>query len=50
MTGSRIGRASKFWVSFVGRSTEDQPSDDMRTHETFVVPISERGYDMGPYR
>ena len=34
----------------MGRSTEDQVSNDMGTYETLVEPKSERGSDMGPYR
>ena len=34
----------------MGRSTEDQLSDDVETHEAFMVPKTERGPDMGPYR
>ena len=31
-------------------STEDQSSNDMGTHETFMVPKAECGSDMGPHR
>ena len=46
---SPTGRVRKLQMSFVERSTEGQLSNDVRTHEAFMVLKSERGPDLAPY-
>ena len=48
--GSRIVRASKISVYFVGLFHEYQSIDDVGTHEIFMVPKSEPRPDVGPHR
>ena len=46
----KLKGAGELPVWLVGRSSEDQSSDDVGTHENFMVPKSECRSDRGPCR